>query len=99
MVGLRATLRGVTAIAALVVLLLLVLVLVLLDGILGDASHDSSTDGSEDSVIGLVTGKSARQTTGNGTTETTLTLLGSAGGTLVVSGDKMLARDHNKYQD
>lgn len=71
-----------------VLLLLLLLVSVLLDGVFSDTSDNGTTDGSEDPVIRLVTGKASRQTTGEGTTETTFTVLRATRGTLLVVPEK-----------
>lgn len=64
----------------------LVLVLVLLDSVFGNAAHDRSTDGSEEAVVGLVTCETARYTTSKRSTESTLTILGTAGSVLLIAG-------------
>lgn len=64
--------------------LLLAMVLVLLDSILGDATNDGSTNSSENSVVRLVAHEATSSTTCQSAGETTLTLLGLAGSTLLV---------------
>jgi hypothetical protein len=58
--------------------------LVLLDGILSDAADDGSTDCSEDAVVGLVASETTGSTASEGTSETTLTVLGLAGSLLLI---------------
>lgn len=63
----------------------LVLVLVLLDGIFRNASHDGTANGSEEPVVGLVTGETARCTTGQSAHQSTLALLGFTGSLLIMT--------------
>jgi hypothetical protein len=39
-----------------------------LDEVFGDTAHDGTTDRSQNTVVSLVTGKTAGETTGKGTT-------------------------------
>lgn len=63
----------------------LTLVFMLLDRVFGDASHDCTTDCSKDAMVGLVAREPTGGTTGKGTSETALTLLGFTGSLLIVS--------------
>lgn len=58
--------------------------LVLLDSVLSDAADDGSTDCSEDAVVGLVAGETTCGTAGEGTSETTLAILGLTGSLLLI---------------
>lgn len=81
---LGATVLGLT-IRRVAMLLFLLLVALLLHCILGKTSDDSTTDCTKESVVDLVTTPGTCCTTGKGTGETALTLLGTAGSFLTIS--------------
>lgn len=73
------------AVRGVALLLFLLLVALLLQRILGKTSDDSTTDCTKESVVDLVTTPGTCCTTGKGTGETALTLLGTAGSFLTIS--------------
>lgn len=79
----RATVLGLATVVAL--LLFLLLVALLLHRILGQTSDDGTTDCTKESMVDLVTTPGTCCTTGKGTGETTLTLLGTSGTILTIS--------------
>lgn len=62
----------------------LLVLAVLLDSVLRETTHDGTTDCSEEAVVHLVATVATGDTTGESTHETTLTLLGLTGGTLLL---------------
>lgn len=65
-------------------LFMLLLLAVLLDSVFQNASHDSTSNRSEDAVVSLVASKAASDTSGYGSTESTLAFLGFTRSTLLL---------------
>lgn len=67
-------------------LLALWLIVMLLQLVLCHAANDGTTDGTEEAVVGLMASETASETTGQGSSEATITFLGTAWATLRVVG-------------